>query len=171
MPRVIGCIDGTHITIKRPNLNDYPDEYINRHGNHSINVQAVCDARCIFLDIDCSWPGSVHDSRIFSNSDICKKLTANTINGILLGGSGYKLLPFVLTPYLTPNTAAQQIFNNSHRDTRVRIEMAFGQLNRRFASLQNPLRIKLEKCSSFIYCCFILHNICKRWNDPNIIDN
>lgn len=171
MPKVIGCIDGTHIPIKRPPLNFYPDEYINRHGNHSINVQAVCVSRCIFLDIDCSWPGSVHDSRIFSNSNVYVKLTNNTLTGILLGDSGYKLSPFLLTPYLTPNTEAQHLFKNSHRATRVRIEMAFGQLKRRFSSLQNILRIKLQRCASFIYCCIILLNICKRWNDPDIISN
>ena len=40
-PRVIGCIDCTHIQIQAPNVDEFA--YVNRKGYHSINVQAVCD--------------------------------------------------------------------------------------------------------------------------------
>nr|CAI5823249.1 unnamed protein product [Callosobruchus analis] len=40
------------------------DEYISRKGYHSVNVQAPCNA-----SVDVS--GSVHDSRIWTNSKIC----------------------------------------------------------------------------------------------------
>nr|CAH7750834.1 unnamed protein product [Callosobruchus chinensis] len=35
------------------------------NGYHSINVQATCNADEWFTSVDASWPGSVHDSRIF----------------------------------------------------------------------------------------------------------
>ena len=38
-PGVLGCIDGTHIRVLAP-----PDEewaYVNRKGQHSINVQVI----------------------------------------------------------------------------------------------------------------------------------
>lgn len=38
-PQVIGAIDGTHINIPAPKEN--PESYINRKGNHSIQLQ-VC---------------------------------------------------------------------------------------------------------------------------------
>ncbi|KAI2650812.1 hypothetical protein H4Q32_025635 [Labeo rohita] len=40
-PGVIGCIDGTHIPIKRPSTLD-AEEYRNRKNWFSINVQGVC---------------------------------------------------------------------------------------------------------------------------------
>lgn len=39
-PGVIGCIDGTHIKIIRPNLNEHI--FFSRKGYHSINAMIVC---------------------------------------------------------------------------------------------------------------------------------
>lgn len=36
-PKVIGCIDGTHIKIDAPKFDS--DSYINRKGTHSVQVQ------------------------------------------------------------------------------------------------------------------------------------
>lgn len=38
-PKVIGCIDGTHICIPAPHVQ--PASYVNRKGHHSIQLQ-VC---------------------------------------------------------------------------------------------------------------------------------
>ena len=38
------------------------------------NVQDVCEFRGLFLNIDCRWPGRVHDSKVFENSSISMKI-------------------------------------------------------------------------------------------------
>lgn len=38
-PNVVGCVDGTQIKIKAPNVNE--GEYVNRKGFHSLNVQVI----------------------------------------------------------------------------------------------------------------------------------
>ncbi|CAH1998052.1 unnamed protein product [Acanthoscelides obtectus] len=65
-PTAIGVIDCTHIANLKPNR--HGDEYINRKGKPTLNVQATCDAREMFTSVDVSWRGSVHDSRIWRNS-------------------------------------------------------------------------------------------------------
>lgn len=55
-PGVIGVIDCTHIRIEKPGR--HGDEYINRKGWPSINVQATCNAQEMFTSVDASWPGS-----------------------------------------------------------------------------------------------------------------
>ena len=70
--QAFGCIDGTHIPIKRPQENS--QDYYCYKGFFSLNVQAVCDYRGHFMDVDCRWPGSVHDAKVFANSTINKKL-------------------------------------------------------------------------------------------------
>ena len=160
-PRTVGAIDGTHIPIQRPRVNEYPDEYINRHGVHSINVLAVCDAHSKFLFVDAAWPGRVHDSWVFLNSKLYEMFVAGSIDGLLLADSGYRLAPFLLTPYLNPNSADRIAYNIAHRKTRVRIEMAFGQIKQRFRCLRNGLRIKLERACPTLLACFVLHNLFK----------
>ncbi|CAH1989586.1 unnamed protein product [Acanthoscelides obtectus] len=71
-PTAIGVIDGTHIGILKSNR--HGDEYINRKGKPTLNVQATCDAREMFTSADVSWPGSVHDSKIWKNSQTRSQL-------------------------------------------------------------------------------------------------
>ena len=41
---------------------------------HSLNNQAVCDFRGLFMNNECRWPGIVHDSNVFANSSISMKM-------------------------------------------------------------------------------------------------
>ena len=44
------------------------------------NVQDVCEFRGLFLNIDCRWPGRVHDSKVFENSSISMKIGNGTLH-------------------------------------------------------------------------------------------
>lgn len=170
IPNVFGALDCTHIRIQAPHQRHFPMEYINRKNFHSFNVQAVCNSNCVFTDVVAAWPGSVHDSRIFKNSDICNKLSTGQINGILLGDNGYSLTPFLLTPFLNPESVEQEHYNNVHKRARCTIERAFGQLKRRFHCLSCGLRCDVERVSSVIIACFILHNLAKQWRENEFED-
>lgn len=72
IPGIIGSIGGTHIRIQRPILHE--KAYVNRKNYHSINMQAICDARHKYLSVCAAKPGSCHDSSIFKGSTIGKKI-------------------------------------------------------------------------------------------------
>lgn len=164
-PNAIGVIDCTHIPIVKPSV--HGDEYLNRKRFTSVNVQATCDALDMFTSVDATWPGSVHDARIWRNSDIYPIMERNTASALLLGDSGYGIAPWLMTPFSPPANQIETEFNRCFTRERVTIERCFGQVKQRFPMLQHKIRIKLEKVPSFILCCFILHNVAKKLNDPD----
>lgn len=163
-PSAIGVIDCTHVQILKPN--QHGDEYINRKGLATLNVQATCNSVEMFTSADVSWPGSVHDARIWRNCDI--RVTMQQFPGaVLLGDDGYGLEPWLMTPFRNPNNALERAYNRLFKKERVIIERCFGQLKRRFPVLKYMCRVKLEKVPSIIICCIVLHNIAKYLGDAD----
>ncbi|XP_042228180.1 putative nuclease HARBI1 [Homarus americanus] len=157
MPSVIGCVDGTHIPIKSPGEPN-PELYRCRKNFFSINVMAVCDAHMKFTNLVVNWPGSAHDSHIFTSSRLCESLQAGDYRGFLLGDSEYALRPYLLTPIHNPTNEKQRKYNRSHINTRTTIERTFGVWKRRFAVLQH-VRAKRSTTKNIIIACAVLHNI------------
>ena len=54
-----------------------------------------------------AFPGRVHDSFIWNQSQIKLRLNEGQTNGWLLGNSGYSLEPHLMTPISTTNTPQQ----------------------------------------------------------------
>ena len=67
-PHVAGAIDCTHVPILAPRV--HSEQYINRDGTFSLNIQAVVNHRGAFTNIVARWPGSVHDLRILKESTL-----------------------------------------------------------------------------------------------------
>lgn len=68
IPGIIGVIDGTHITLS--NIPDGDNDYVNRKGYPSLQLQVVVDHLRMFTDTYVGWPGSTHDARVFRNSPL-----------------------------------------------------------------------------------------------------
>ena len=113
----------------------------------------------------CRWPGSTHDSRILENSRIGTKFADGQVDGILLGDSGYACKPYLMTPFLDPETGPEKRYNYSHKKGRCCIERLFGVWKRRFPCLSRCLRMKPDKAAVVISCCAVLYNLLKLWGD------
>ncbi len=164
IPGLIGCLDGSHFPIKKPSENE--EQFVNRHGDHSINALLVCgpDFHTYFLSVN--WPGSVHDARVLRNSELYRQFQ-NGFRPIphsrLLADSAYPLTEWLIPPLLKDNpTEQEQRFNNAHRQTRVRVECSIGILKTRFQCLQK-LQVKTPTyAAKVIKCCVILNNLLLR---------
>lgn len=163
LPTVVGALDCTHIEIKKPSV--FGDEYVNRKGYASINVQATCDAEEKFTSISAEWPGSVHDARIWRSAvrDVISRYDGTAC---LLGDSGYGIAPWLITPFKPPQDNIQRRFNRKHAKERVIIERVFGQLKQRFPILGNCVRVSLERVPKLVVSCAVLHNVAKHLKDP-----
>nr|CAH7741776.1 unnamed protein product [Callosobruchus chinensis] len=97
--------------IKFPSTPAYVTEAKSRD---SINVQATCNADEWFTSVDASWPASVHDSQIWSNSKICNiaKREFQKSNALLLRDDGYGIALWLMVPFRNPNTPAGHVYNN-----------------------------------------------------------
>ncbi|KAM7303714.1 putative nuclease HARBI1 isoform X1 [Ixodes scapularis] len=104
IPGVIGCVDGTMVSIVGPSKNDptvTKAAYWCRKYFYALNVMVVCDADCRIMCIDPRYPGSVHDSFVWQFSWLRNQLEQGQLprdGRFLLGDSGYPLEPWLITP-------------------------------------------------------------------------
>ena len=163
-PCVKGLIDGTHIKVLRPK--EHEAAFVNRKDYHSINVQVCGNGKLMITDVVAKWPGSVRDSRMLKHSNLYERFKENLLprlpNGVVLGDSGYPLLPWLLVPITEypAMTAAERRYNDAHKSTRSIVERIIGILKKRWACLKE-LSFKPGKCCEVIVVCCILHNFCR----------
>lgn len=70
IPQVWGAIDCTHLRITKPH--DSGAQYVDRHSDYSILMQAVCDAQGVFQDIEIGDSGRTHDATMLRYSKLGK---------------------------------------------------------------------------------------------------
>ncbi|XP_049302059.1 putative nuclease HARBI1 [Bactrocera dorsalis] len=180
-PRVIGALDCTHVKIQSPGelkhlktvMNiyfymfpsfsggDHAELFRNRKSIFSFNVQTICDARLMILDIVARWPGSTHDATILRNSCIFARLENGEFgDGLVLADKGYENNNRILTPLHSVNSAAERLYNESHIRSRNPIERSYGVWKRRFPVLSLGIRMNCTKVQSIIVATAVLQNIC-----------
>lgn len=74
-PGIVGIMDAKHFSITKP-LEDAA-AHRNYHHGYSMKVQAVCDENLLVRDIYVGEAGSLHDSRIFRRSPLCRGILYN----------------------------------------------------------------------------------------------
>ncbi|XP_013144283.1 PREDICTED: putative nuclease HARBI1 [Papilio polytes] len=167
-PGIIGAVDGTHIPIQNPG-GPHAEVYRNRKKFFSINTQIVCGPYLEIYDIVADRPGSVHDNRIFQDSLLKRKFEEGTLDGILLGDSGYSCQTYLLTPVLQTETIHEENYNKAHIKTRNTVERTIGVWKRIFPCLSKKMATNLTTTCHIIVATAILYNILRHYGIPEII--
>lgn len=77
IPNVVAVMDGTHCAIrKRKDEQQYYQRY---KRARTLNNQVVIDSERRFVDVECGYPGAMHDGRIWNRSDLRQRLLTNEI--------------------------------------------------------------------------------------------
>ncbi|KAK0142242.1 putative nuclease HARBI1 [Merluccius polli] len=148
MPNTIGAIDCTHVHIQAPRSREW--EYVTVIERAGTALTCSLWGMLTLLSPTVSYDGL--------GLYTMPKLQQTTPDGILLGDSGYPLLPWLMTPFATVTNDSQQRYNSVHATTRGTIERLNGVIKRRFACL-NYLRVESQKACHIICACIVLHNI------------
>ena len=116
--------------------------------------------------------GSVHDARVFGNSDVGHHL-ADFIptNYHLLGDCAYPLKVNLMTPFRDNDhlTRRQVTYNTKLSKTRCTVERAFGLLKGRFRRLKFLAMYRTDLVPTIVMACCVLHNIAQETQDDDDI--
>ena len=169
-PLSVGAIDCRENPIQKPLFS--PESFFNRKGFHSIKIQAICDSKSRYLDVEVGWPGRSHDGRAFTHSDIYHRLENGTCIGrdfFLIGDSAYPTKKYLLAPYKDYGNlnATKRHFNREHSRARQSIECAFGRTVERFRRLKFLHVPKVEDAIRRCIVACALHNFCLLHNEES----
>ncbi|KAK7092834.1 hypothetical protein V1264_008521 [Littorina saxatilis] len=175
-PGVVGFLDGSHI--RMASKLDRDDDYINRKGYPSVQLQLVVDHEMVITDMYTGWPGCTHDARVLRNSTFFHDAEAARVfrpGQCILADSAYPLKNWLITPFKQNGflTRRQRRFNQRLSGERQVVERAIGHLKGRFRRLKEIPFHQAEDVVNLITSACILHNLCVL-SDDNVqryIDN
>ncbi|OQR84372.1 hypothetical protein THRCLA_23080, partial [Thraustotheca clavata] len=175
-PGCIGFIEGTLFPLEtKPML--YGKDYYSGKGNYAISALIVCDDLKCIRYCNVGFPGSAHDQRVASNSNIL--LAHNDYfdgNEHIVGDSAYtpdlRIVPCYKKIANRQLQRDKEIFNQILSSKRIAVEHCIKILKGRFQSLKS-LRYNLDsgdtmkKIIKHVEACMILHNLCIKDKIPS----
>ena len=183
LPNCVGAIDGILIWIHKPSTSDLKEMigfgdrkfFCGRKKKFGLNMQGVCDARGVFMDVEIGFPGAASDFYAFQQSTLRTKLETDGFLApglCLFGDNAYVNTPYMIVPFKTFHVGAKDdAFNFYHSSLRINIECAFGMLVHRWGILRKaiPMGIKVKETTSLVMCLCKLHNFCIHRNDKIVL--
>ena len=173
----VGAIDGFLQPIIAPWKNEVGNvkAYFSGHyQSFGLNCQAACDIRLKFLYFGVVAPGKTNDNAAYPLCSILRRTIMNLHQGLyFVGDAAYSLEENLLVTFVGSQKLDQNndAFNFHLSQMRIRIEMAFGRLVRKFQVLKRKIEGKLGKISQIISACARLHNFIIDMDVPPTIFN
>uniref|UniRef100_UPI00398F58B3 putative nuclease HARBI1 n=1 Tax=Pristiophorus japonicus TaxID=55135 RepID=UPI00398F58B3 len=159
--KVKGIIDCTHVSLRAPQQT--PEQFGNRKGFVSLNVQLICDHNRKIIQVEGRFPGSSHDSFILRQNRVPRLFTGlNEDCGWLLGDKGYALSTWLMNPLHNLRNVVQHAYNENLTVIRTIIEHTIGILKQRFHCQDHSggvLQYPSEHLSIFVVVRYMLHNL------------
>lgn len=162
----VGAIDGFLMPIKVPTAKEVGNVtayYSGHYARYGINIQAICDSHCRFTFISASAPGSVNDRVAYEHCKVDKLVEDLPSDYALIADAAYAPSEQCLPMFYgssRKNNARNDNYNYYASQLRIRIEMAFGMMTRKWLILDSPVKTNFNKSILMIYCIARLHNYC-----------
>ena len=161
----VSAIDGYHLQIKAPSKSEVKNVrsfFSGHYQTYGLNIQAACNHNCRFQFIGVAGPG------VMGDRDAIKQIRLDSLIQALPG-----LYCAIGDCAYTPSEHLVPIFRGdmakiSRNDNlyffasqlRIRIEMAFGLMVKKWGILSRPLDIRVRNVKQLIVSIGCLHNFC-----------
>lgn len=161
----VTVVDGYLLAIQTPskaeakNVRSYFSGHYQKYG---VNIQASCDAHCRFTFLGVGGPGVTKDRTGIVESGLSMLIENLPPGYVCIGDCAYQPTEN-LVPIFGGDLALKKDndnFNYYASQLRIRIEMAFGMMTRKWGILQRPLTNSLSSVKHIICCIGRLHNFC-----------
>jgi len=164
----VGLIDGTLFPLAfSPMLNG--EDYFTRKGNYAVKGLIICNDSAKITWVEMGWLGSVHDNRVWLNSDVYLSKEKYFNNKEYLLGDSAFLASSVLARAFKKGSNSnlrddQCYFNTKLAKVQIKIKHCLGLLKAQFQCLQGQCRVikskqDLDVILQVMMCMCILHNL------------
>lgn len=163
----VGAVDGYLLAIQAPSAREVSNVrsyYSGHYSKYGINVQAVCDSNCVFTYFALTAPGSTND-RVAMQEKIDGTSLHDLIESlpetfVVVADAAYESTEHCVSMFYGAQrlNPAHDNFNYCASQCRIRIEMAFGQMQSKWTILKRSLTNSLENVKFVAMAAAILHN-------------
>jgi hypothetical protein len=161
----VTVIDGYHLEIQTPpkkyakNVQSF---FSGHYQSHGVNIQAACDSNCRFQFIGVAGPGVMGDRDAINEIELGELISHLPGLYCAIGDCAYTASEHLVPIFGGANAliGRNDNFNFYASQLRIRIEMAFGLMIKKWGILQHPLTNKLVHIKYIVTAIGVLHNFC-----------
>ena len=161
----VAVVDGYHLQTITPSATEVRNVrsfYSGHYKTHGVNIQGACDHHCRFVFLGVAGPGVMGDRDAIKQVELHNLIDALPGLYCVIGDCAYtpseKMIPIYRGADAT--TARYDNFNFYASQLRIRIEMAFGLMTKKWGILTRPLSVKMKHVKHLMICIAKLHNFC-----------
>ena len=157
--------DGYHLQIVTPSkaeVGNVRSYFSGHYQTYGINIQAACDHLCRFVFLAVAAPGVTGDRDAINECGLYEKIESLPGLFTAIGDCAYKPTEHMAPIYWGSDATRPKCdnFNFYASQLRIRIEMAFGLMVKKWGILSRPLGIKVVNVKHLIVAIARLHNFC-----------
>ena len=161
----VAVIDGYHLQMRTPSKKEVKNVksfFSGHYRTHGVNIQAACDHSCCFVFIGVAGPGVMGDRDAVNQIRLGSLIESLPGLYCVIGDCAYTPSEHLVPIFRgeSAKTARNDNFNFFASQLRIRIEMAFGLMVKKWGILSGPLEIKICHIKRLIVAIGRLHNFC-----------
>lgn len=135
-------------------------------------MQAVCDAQCRFIALNCNHVGSTNAAESYAQESLIEKCEEQLFPHHWIGKHAYKLSDTMMRPWPGKNNSnvdpCLDWFNHHLSDLKIIIDQTFAMFIGRWGIFWQPLKYGVLDDIKIVHACSRLHNFCINRSVPII---